>query len=163
MLILHVNLPAADLNQIGVVDFSQIIDRSVAGKAIQKKIQKKGEQLKSELESAQAGIKELQEKYKQEAPLWTKEKRAEKEDVFKKKINDYNLLKIKNEKEFNEFKAKLINDVKADLIAFARKKAEKEGYLLIIEKQTGSIIYSRPSINITEELVKDLDRRPAAK
>ena len=157
------HLWAADFTRIGVVDFGQIMERSSDGKAIQKKIQEKGEQLKSELEKAQVEIKALQEKYSQEAPLWSEETRTEKENVFSKKVNDFNLLKMKNEKEFNEFKARLINDVKGDLISAARKKAEKEGYLLIIEKQSGSVVYAHSSISITADLLKELEKGSKAK
>jgi len=154
---------AAELSKIGVVDFGEIVERSIAGKEIQKKIQQKGNELKSELESAQVEIRELQEKFKQEAPLWSKEKREEKEGIFKAKINGFNRLKVKNEKAFNEFKAKLINEVKTEFVSFARKKAEKEGYLMIVEKQSGSIIYTHDSVNITEEILTDMDKHKNTK
>lgn len=163
MLLWMTSLSAAADNRIGVVDFNRILERSAAGKAIQKKIQEKGGELKSELERAQNDIKSLQESYRQEAPLWSKEQRAEKEGIFKKKLNDFNLLKMKNEKEFKEFNARLISDLRSEIVTLAREKAEKEGYLLIIEKQSGSVIYTHESMNITDAFVKDMDKKPAAK
>jgi len=163
MLILNANTLAADGFKIGIVDFKQFMETSTVGKSIQKEIKEKGEQLNAELEKLQAVLKELQEKYKQEAPLWTQEQKREKERSFGIRINDFNKLKRKNENEFNEFKAKKINEAKENVLEYAKEIAQKEGYDLIIEKQTGSILYAGGSLNITEDLIREIDKSAAEK
>ncbi len=158
ILILNSNSLAADGFKIGIVDFKQFMDTSIVGKSIQKEIKDKGARLKSELEKIQTELKELQEKYKREAPLWTKEQKQEKERSFRIRINEFNKLKRKNEKEFNEFRVNKMNEAKENILEYAKKKAKKEGYYLIIEKQTGSILYAHDSINITDELIREVDK-----
>ena len=151
-------LLAADDFNIAIVDFKEFMDHSTIGKSIQKEIQSKREQLKSELEKMQADLKELEEKYKREAPLWTKEQKQENERAFRLRINDFNNLKIKNEKKFAEFRARKINEAKGDVLKYAEKIAEEEGYYLIIEKQTGTVLYAHSSINVTDEIIRDIDK-----
>jgi outer membrane protein len=90
--------------------------------------------------------------------LWTKEQKQEKERSFRIRINEFNKLKRKNEKEFNEFRVNKMNEAKENILEYAKKKAKKEGYYLIIEKQTGSILYAHDSINITDELIREVDK-----
>jgi outer membrane protein len=158
ILVLNSNTLAADGFKIGIVDFKQFMETSIVGKSIQKEIKDKGEQLNSELEKIQIELKELQGKYKREAPLWTQEQKQEKERSFRIRINDFNKLKRNNEKEFNEFRVKRINEAKGNILEYAKEKAQKEGYDLIFEKQTGSILYARGSLNITDELIREIDK-----
>lgn len=158
ILVLNSNSLAADDFKIGIVDFKQFMDTSIVGKSIQKEIKDKGEQLKSELEKIQTELKKLQERYNQESPLWTKEQKQDKERPLRIRINDFNDLKRKNEKEFNEFQINRINEAKGNILEYAKKKAKKEGYYLIIEKQTGSVLYAHGSINITDELIREIDQ-----
>jgi outer membrane protein len=163
MLILDSNLLAADGFKIGIVDFKQFMETSTVGKSIQKEIKKKGDQLKSELERIQTELTELQEKYKQEAPLWTQEQKQAKERSFGMRLNDFNNLKRKNENEFNKYRAKKINEAKGNILEYAKEKAQKEGYDLIFEKQSGSILFARRSLNITDELIREIDKSAAEK
>ena len=158
ILILNSNSLAADGFKIGMVDFKQFMDTSIEGKSIQKEIKDKGEQLKSELKKRQTELNKLQEEYKREAPLWTQKQKQEKERSFRIRINDFNKLKRNNEKEYNEFNIKRINEAKGNILEYAKKKAKKEGYHLIFEKQTGSILYAHGSINITDELIRESDK-----
>ena len=149
---------AADGLKIGVIDFKQFIDTSVVGKSIQKEIKDKGDQLKAELDKMQTDLIKLQESYNREAPLWTKEQKQDKEKSLRIRINDFNNLKRKNEKEFNEFQINRINGAKGNILEYATNKAKKEGYYLIFEKQTGTILYAHGSINITDELIQEIDK-----
>ena len=157
ILVLNSNSLASEDFKIGIVDFKQFMDTSIVGKSIQEKLKDKAEQLKSELDKSQAGLKKIQENYNREAPLWTKEQKQEKGRSLRIRLNDFNNLKRKNEKEFNEYQISKINEAKVNIIKYAKKKAKKEGYYLIIEKQTGSILYAHGSINITDDLIRDID------
>ena len=156
VLILPLNSSAAADLKIGVIDFKAFMEHSKIGETIQKAIQDKGDQLKSELEKIQAELKASQERIKRESPLWTQEKRQEEESSFRQRINDFNKLKTENEREFAEFRSKKLNETKMNVIEYAEKKGKDEGYHLIFEKQTGAILYANSSINITDELIRDI-------
>ena len=84
---------AADGFKIGVINFQQIYSNSSAGKFAQIEIKEKGEALKSELQKRQSEIKELQDLYKKEAPILSKEKKQEKEREILTESNDFRVLR----------------------------------------------------------------------
>ena len=157
-LFVNVHAYAADIDKIGVVDFQKIMDSSLEGKAVKNEIMKKGAELKSELDKAENEIKTLQEEYKKEALILNEQEKQAREREFRVKLNDFRKLQINNRKEFDELRVKLINEVKKDVVATAEKKGKAEGYVLIIEKQSGEVLYSPDSINITDDIIRDYDK-----
>jgi len=87
---------AADGFKVAVIDFKAFMDKSKIGVAIQKEIQEKGVELRSELEKLQADLKAVQERYQRESPLWTDERKLEEDKAFRIRINDFNKLKVDN-------------------------------------------------------------------
>ena len=154
-LLLNINAHAARSDKIGIIDFQQILNNSIEGKAIQREIIQKRDELKSELDKAQAEIKTLQEQYKNEALILNKEERQSREKEFRMKLNDFRKLQLNNQKEFNDFRVNLINELKKDIVDYAEKKGTKEGYRLIIEKQSGEVLYSHRSLNITDDIIQE--------
>ena len=153
--LVNTNSYAANIDKIGIIDFQQILNNSIEGKAVQKEIMQKREELKSELDKAQAEIKELQEQYQKEALILNKEERQSREKEFRMKLSDFRKLQLNNQREFNDFRVKLINEVKKDIVDYAEQKGEKEGYALIIEKQSGEVLYFRNSLDITADIIQD--------
>ena len=162
-LLVNINAYAASIDKIGIIDFQQILNNSIEGKAVQKEIMQKREELKSELDKAQADIKTLQEQYKKEVLILNKEERQSREREFRMKLNDFRKLRLNNQKEFNDFRIKLINEVKKDIVDYADKKGKKEGYALIIEKQSGEVFYFRNSLNITDDIIQDYNKSKSEK
>ena len=154
---------AADDFKIGVVDFQKILNSSSAGKNAQNEIKKKGEALKSELEKAQTELKEMQEQYKRESLLLSDDKKKQKEREMRIKLNNLSILQNKTTKEFNTLKAKLINDVKKEVIDLAITKGQADGYELIIEKNSGSVLYAKNSLDLTDEMIQDYDKKTTPK
>jgi outer membrane protein len=146
---------AADTVKIGIIDFQQIYNSSSAGKFAQDEINKKGEAFKSDLQEKQSEIEKLQIQYKKEAPILSKEKKEEMEGEIRLKLNDFRILQDKYRQEFNSIKAKLLNDVKEKVTDLATKIGKEKGYFLIIEKQSGIVLWAKNPNNITEALIKD--------
>ena len=153
---------AGDDAKFGVVDFQQILQDSKSGQEIQNKIKLGGETLKSELQAKQAEIKELQEQYKREALILTSEQKAQKERELRAEVNEYRILQNQHAQEFNKLKAELINDVRKKIVAFAEKIGKSRGYLLIIEKQSGTILYAKDSLEITDQVMEEIDKQAAS-
>ena len=154
---------ASEENRIGTIDFQEVLDHSLEGKSVQKKIRQKGEELKSLLEEAQVDIKRLQATYKNEALLMSEEEKKEKLTEYQQKINDFRKLQQDSGREFSEFRAKLIDNMKKEVKEYAEKKGEEEKYLLIIERRSGTVLYARNSMNITDQIIQDYDKSKKGK
>ena len=162
-LLMNINAYAASNSKIGIIDFQQIMNDSIEGKAVQQEIIQKRDELKSELDKAQADIKALQEQYKKEALILNKVERQSREREFRMKLNDFRKLQLNNQKKFNDFRIKLINELKKDVVDYAEKKGAKEGYRMILEKQSGEVFYSHKSLDITDDIIKEYNASKSEK
>jgi outer membrane protein len=153
---------ADDNFKIGVVNFQQILQNSKSGQEIQSKIKQKGEAFKSELQKKQDEIKELQEKYKRESVILSNEQKVQKEREIRAELNEYRILQHQNTQEFNKIRTELVNDVQKIVVDFAQKFGKSEGYLLIIEKQSGTVLYAKDSFDITKQFVEEIDKQNSA-
>ena len=145
---------AADVAKIGVVDFQKIIQTSSAGKAAQAKINEKGKEMEKTLKIKGAEIEGMKKKFDRESLVMSKEVRDEKEREFRIKVNDFKGLEKKYKAELNETNSKLVLKIQKDVVKLAKDIGKKEGYLLIIEKNTAGILYSPDSIEMTDKIIK---------
>ena len=156
-------LDAADDRKIGVVDFKQVLENSIAGKAIKAELKQRGDKLKQELEELQVDLKAEQKRNQQEAKLWSKQQKEDKARQFQKHVLDFRKLKAEKEKEFNAHRFKLLNELQLEILAEAEELAKKGGYDLIIEKQSGKVLWLHRSLDVTAETIKQHDRRKHGK
>ena len=150
---------ADDAIKIGVVDFQQIINESSTGKAVQDEINKKGQTFKTEIENAQSDIQAFQDKARREAPLLDEEQKKEIERQMRMKINELRILQEQHTNAFNAFKNEQLANVKESMIRLAARIAREKGYLLIIEKQSGAVLYEDKSLQLTSQFIEAIDRQ----
>ncbi len=145
---------AADVAKIGIVDFQKIIQNSSSGKEAQAQINEKGKKMEKTLKAKGAEIEEMKKKFDRESLVMSKEMRDEKERAFRIKVNDFKGLEKKYKTELNETNSKLVLKIQKDVVKLAKDMGKKEGYLLIIEKNTAGILYSPNSIEMTDKIIK---------
>ena len=148
---------ADDRMKIGVVDFNQILNESGIGKTTQGEINKKGQALKAELEKAQSDIKSFQDKARREGPLLDDDQKKEIERQMRGKLNEFRMLQEKHTSEFNAFKNQQISRVKQSVVKLAEKIGKQKGYQMIIERQSGAVLYAASSTNLTDRFMEAID------
>jgi len=154
---------AADVAKLGVVDFQKIIQSSSAGKEAQAKINEKGKEMEKDLKAKGSEIEEIKKKLDRESLVMSKEMRDQKEREFRIKVNDFKALEKKYKAELNETNSKLVLKIQKDVVKLAKEIGKKEGYLLIIEKNTAGILYSPVSIEITDKIIKIYNDQTSAR
>ena len=150
---------AGDNSKIGVVDFQQILQNSKSGLEVQSKIKQQGEALKSELQNKQDEIKGMQEKYKRESVILSDEQKVQKEREIRAELNEYRVLQNQNNQKFNKIRSDLINDVRKTIVDLAQKMGKSKGYMLIIEKQSGTVLFAKDPLYITDQFVSEIDKQ----
>ncbi|MBW2369544.1 MAG: OmpH family outer membrane protein [Deltaproteobacteria bacterium] len=144
---------AADVAKIGLVDFQKILATSDAGKAAQEKISQKGKEMENDLKNKGSDIEEVKKRFEREAMVMSKEARAEKERELKIKILDFKDLEKKYKSEFNAFNMKLVEKFRGDVLTVTEIIGKKEGFLLILEKREGGVLYAPSTIDITDKII----------
>jgi len=145
---------AADVAKIGVIDFQRILENSSAGKYAKTEIGKKGKIMETELKKRGTKIEEEKQRLDREALVMSKEMREEKEREIRININDFKTLQQKYMRDFKEFENRLVKRIQKEVIEVVKEMGKKQGYLIIMEKRTGEIVYSPKSIDMTDSLIQ---------
>jgi outer membrane protein len=152
---------AADVAKIGVANLQRVLETSNQGKSAQEEIKKQKDQMELELKQKGGEIEELRKQLERESMVMSKEKREEKEREIRIKINDFKSLEKRYRAQLQNLEKKLVNALLKEVSTLVEEIGKKEGYLLIINN-TG-VLYSPNSINITDQLIKQLNARYAKK
>jgi outer membrane protein len=157
--LLFTGLPiyAADATKIGVIDFQKILEKSNAGKYAQTEINKRGKIMEAELKKKGEQIEENKKRLEREALVMSKEMREEKEREIRININDFKTLQQKYMREFKEFEGRIIQQIQQEVVKLVREMGRKEGYMLIVEKRSGEVVYTPQTVDITDKLIKNYD------
>lgn len=142
----------ADVAKIGVVSFQKILENSEAGKAAKQELTIEGQTMEADLKKRGEEITELQQMLQRDTGIMTKEARDEKQWELTRKIDDAKALKKKYDRKIQELQAKLLSDIRQDLITLIRDYGQKQGYLMIIED--AGVVYAPQSIEISDAIVK---------
>jgi len=152
---------AADVAKIGVVDFQKILENSNAGKAAQAEINKQGKKMEEDLNQKGAEIEEMKKRLEREALVISKEMREEKEREFRIKVNDLKALQKKFMADFKQQEATLVKKIQKEVFDLVEEMGKAEGYLLILEKRQGGVLYAPNSIDITDKLIQKYNAKTA--
>jgi len=152
---------AADVAKIGVANLQRVLETSNQGKSAQEEIKKQKDQMELELKQKGGEIEELRKQLERESMVMSKEKREEKEREIRIKLNDFKSLQKRYRAQLQNLEKKLVNALLKEVSSLVEEIGKKEGYLLIINNS--GVLYSPNSINITDQLIKQLNARYAKK
>ena len=153
------NMPAhaANVAKIGVIDFQRILESSNAGKKAQAEINREGKKMEAELKKKGAAIEEQKKKLEREAMIMSKEQREQKARDLRIKVNDLKTLQKKYMQQFKAKEATIVQQIQKQIVEAVNKIGKKGGYLLIMEKREGGILYTPASIDLTDKVIKALN------
>jgi len=152
---------AADVAKIGVIDLQRVLETSNPGKEAQAEIKKQKEKMETDLKQKGAEIEQIRQRLERESMVMNKEAREEKEREARIKLNDFKTLQKKYRSELQDLEKKLVNQLQSEVFSIVEELGKKEGYLLIISKI--GVLYSPTTIEITDTLIQQLNRRHAKK
>ena len=149
---------AADL-KVGIVDLQRGLNESSAGKRAK-------DQFKGEFEKMQDGLKREKESLdrlkedldKKSVVLADEQRKAKMEDFERRRL----ALRRKLEDSDAELRKKdqeLTGSILKDLAVVIQEIGEREGYTLILENSSSSVLYGSKAIDITDSVIKAFDAK----
>ena len=145
----------AEVAKIGIIDFQRIIDTSNAGKRSAAEIKKQGEKMETSLKERETEVEELKKNLEQKALVMSQEAREEKERAFRIKANDLTSLKKRYLDTLKDMNLKLSNVIKKDVFKIVEDVGKRGGYMLILEKRVGGVVYSPNAIDISDKVIEE--------
>jgi outer membrane protein len=153
------SLFAANVAKIGIIDLQKILATSTSGKAIQAQLKSQKDKMESDLKKKGSEIEKISKRLERESMVMSKEMREEKEREQRIKINDFKSLQKKFRSDLQKLEGQLMNQLQQDIKEVVDEIGKKQGYLLIINKY--NVLYSPDSIDITDDLIKQLNAKTA--
>jgi outer membrane protein len=153
---------AAEAFKMGVIDPQSVLEKSKAGKKALDGLKEYVSTRQKLLSRDEEELRNTEKTLKESAAKLSEAEKKEKEAQFRAKIQDYQ----KRAQEFNqELQGKqkeLVDEYMKKIAAATQTVAEKGGFSLVVDKgseQTVKIvIYSKDTIDLTEQVIKEFDR-----
>ncbi len=144
-------------DKIGVIDVQKILRTSKAGKKATTSLDEKMASFKKKFKGEGEKLKELEEEIKKKSSAWSADKK-------KTKIHEYQKAAVAFQQKTKDaqFELKQARDKKLSPLFEKLEKViddfgKKNGYAIIIDRTPG-IAFVNPGNDITDEVIKALDR-----
>ena len=155
---------AADLS-IGVIEPQKVLDATKAGKRIKDALADYVNTRQRLIESEEQDIKAMEEDLVKQGADLSPEAKQEKEAVIRQKLLAYRKHVQELEGEVQTKKRELLSDFTKKIEQVVREIAERENITLVMEKgdagPSALIMYSEPSIDLTERVIKAFEGKDA--
>jgi outer membrane protein len=152
-ILLAPHISKAQSMNIACVDLKRVVVESDQGKQIQKTLTDEADRLKKTLDARQDELQKLKDAIEKQGATITPEARAEKEKQYQNKLKDYQRLAGDYQSELQQKDSEYMQKILTELEVIIKTVAEKEKYLIILEKNQGGVLYSAPTVDITDKIV----------
>lgn len=153
----------ADVAKIGVINFEKILNESSAGKVSQKQLKTKWEELQKKLNDEKTAVEEFSLSIERESLVLSPEKKRAKQRELQDRVNELKRMNQDFTEEFRQLQNSRINDIQKDVFDIVNEMGKKEGYLLIVERKVGGVLYTPAQVDITDEVIKAYNAKAAKK
>jgi outer membrane protein len=159
----HVARSDAAGTRIGYVDVQRVIVRSVAGVAAREQLEKDKVAMQKDVDNRKVEVDKLREEMEKKGLVLSAESRREKEETLQRKVRDLRRLAEDLEKELQKKEQAATQKILQELTGIIEKMGKERGFLLIVERRSGGVIYGDPEGDVTDEVIKLYDQEKAKK
>ncbi len=159
LLLLTPVLSFAQGNKIGVIDLQMVIANSKAGKAAKAAFEAEFKQKQQIIESKSAQLESLKNEFIQNGPVMNETTRKQKAEQIDALDKDLQRSRSDFRDELQKRDYELLEKILKDLDGILQSIGTSGGYTLIIEKTEGGVIFSNPSIDITQQVIQAYDAK----
>jgi len=157
-------LPAgAEEAKIGIVDTQRVLDETHLGSRMKEDLNAHVQSRQQIIDLEEGELKKMQEDLTRQGAALSDKKRMEKEEAFQKKYVEYQKKASELQREIQTKKLEKLKEFNDLLVTATRKVAEAEGVALMLanDPETGGILYSKSSMNLTDRVIQEINRATA--
>ncbi len=149
---------AKDL-KIGVVDFQKVFDQSAVIRKLNSELEQKVKAEEEVITKKRETLQKQKEDLDKQQSILSPEKRADREGQIRQDLKDLQRYATDKQDEFQRKGSELMQSVMQDLAKIVQEIGERDGYTTIAERSEGGVVFFSKSIDITDEVVKEYDKR----
>lgn len=148
---------AATGTKIAFVDVQRVLARSAGGAAAREQMERERASMQQQVDSQREEIERLRDDLEKKGQLLSLEARKERQDTLERKVRDARRLVDDLQQALQKKEQELLGQVLRDLDGVIQKVGKEQGYLLIVERKQGGIVYGAPEADLTEEVIRMYD------
>ncbi|HLW70924.1 MAG TPA: OmpH family outer membrane protein [Candidatus Binataceae bacterium] len=154
-----VTMAAAPLHasdyKLAFVDIQRALNDCHNGKAVKTDFRGRIERLQQRLQGEQDEVERLKKEYEEKGPLMQPDQRQNLEDDYSKKLHAFQDDYKNSADELKQKDQEMTGEIVRDLALVVQRIGAKSNYTMVMEK--GSLLWAIPSIDITDEVIRDYD------
>lgn len=144
---------------IAIIDVQRVVNESIIGKAARSNMESQIQKSKVKLSNLQADLEKGKSDLQKQAGILSGSALEERREALGKKQLEVQRAYQDMQERLAKTNDKEIRRVVEEVQKVVDEMAEEKGYSFIFEKDRQSVIYANPRIDITQEVVKILDKR----
>jgi len=158
--IVAISVPAfaADV-KVGVIDLMKVVDLSEPGKKAKAELEAKLTSAEAALKKKQEEILRMKEEIEQQAPMLSATALAEKKRQYEDELLEMQRMAEDYDYQLQNQYYELTAIIFTQLDEVIQDIGTSGGYTLILERTSSGIVYFPDSIDITEEVIKELNKK----
>jgi len=142
---------------IACVDLKRVIVESDQGKQIHEIMVAEQERMKKDVDAKQNELQKLKDAIEKQGATITPEARAEKEKQYQNKLKDFQRLTGDYQSELQQKDSEYMQKILIGLEDIVKAIGEKEKYLIILERNQAGILFSTPTVDITDKVIANFN------
>lgn len=154
---------AQEERKIGVVNSSEVLQRSEEGKKVLAQLEQKRNENQDKLEALDKEIRQLQSKLNTQRLSLSPEAIMQlKSDIEEKQIKRQRMAEDLN-RELNEMSQRLFQQLQSELLPIIEEIGKEKNLDIVFDLGQSGIIYFQPTLNITQEVIERYNARQQEK
>lgn len=142
--------------KIGVVDLRQALFSSQDAQAFSQKLQQDFSGEEARIRETQEEARSLKERLEQDGAMMNETERNRMAAQFQEKVKEFNFLKQKLDSAVANRKQAFLEDARPEVDAAVKELTEEYDLDIILPSE--AVVYVRPDMNLTGQLLEKLDR-----
>ncbi len=142
--------------RIGVVDLRQALFSSKDAKAFSEQMQRDFSAEEAQVREAQAAARKMQERLEKDGAMMNESERNKMTAEFQEKVKEFNFLKQRLDSTVANRKQQFLEDARPEVDAAVKELLDEHDLDLILPSE--AVVYVKPDMNLTDELLEKLDR-----
>lgn len=143
-------------SRIGVVDLRQALFSSKDAREFSAQMQKDFSGEEAKVREAQEAARKLQERLEKDGAMMNESERSKMTTEFQEKVKEFNFLKQRLDSTVANRKQQFLEDARPEVDAAVKELLDEHDLDLILPSE--AVVYVKPDMNLTEELLEKLDR-----
>jgi outer membrane protein len=153
----HAQAQAPPATRVGYVDLQRVLAKSQAGVQAREQLEKDKAVMQKQVDNHKTELDKLRDEIEKKGQLLSAEARRDKQEQLERKVRDVRRLVDDLEKELQKKEQGLLAKVLREVEGVVGKIGKEKGYLVIVERRQGGLVYGAPEADVTEEIIKAFD------